>query len=77
MLDVVQQKEGERKAGGRLDCPGSLAADDGHCFHRRDDGESCCWCEDECECHDEDFSASGVRGVHANDVAMAAAGVRE
>ena len=57
------------------DCPRSLATDGDHCLHWFDE-ESCCWCEDECDCHDEDYGAAGVRGVHVDDDAMATARVR-
>ena len=56
----------------RSDCIGSLAADGGHCFHSFDD-EPCCWCEDDCDCHDDDFGAAGVLGVHRDDDEMALA----
>ena len=57
------------------DCAGSLAADGDHCFHWQDD-ERCCWCENLCDCHDEDYGVGGMLGTHFEDESMVVAGMR-
>ena len=76
--DVATDRDAEQhmaatqanKGGARVaDCGASLASDSDHCFHWFDD-ETCCWCEDDCDCHDEDYNAGGVLGVHIEDEGM-------